>query len=152
MCISFAITLRADDEYEKAAEAEEVASFCSDRSGAKGIVDIQPRSALWLTPVASGTVVIELGFLLIGSRGTCSRVTAAEATTVWATGGSMEDRALHRLVDECLAGSQESWNRIVDRYTPLIWAIARGHRLSEADCEDVCQITWMRVIQHLGKL
>jgi RNA polymerase sigma factor (sigma-70 family) len=64
----------------------------------------------------------------------------------------MEDRALHRLVDECLAGSQESWNRIVDRYTPLIWAIARGHRLSEADCEDVCQITWMRVIQHLGKL
>ncbi|WP_229834281.1 RNA polymerase sigma factor, partial [Streptomyces xantholiticus] len=64
----------------------------------------------------------------------------------------MEDRALHRLVDECLAGSQESWNRIVDRYTPLIWAIARGHRLSEADCEDVCQTTWMRVIQHLGKL
>jgi RNA polymerase sigma factor (sigma-70 family) len=64
----------------------------------------------------------------------------------------MEDRTLHRLVDECLAGSQESWNRIVDRYTPLIWAIARGHRLSSADCEDVSQTTWMRVIQHLGKL
>ncbi|WP_455354122.1 RNA polymerase sigma factor [Streptomyces sp. SYSU K217416] len=59
---------------------------------------------------------------------------------------------MHRLVDECLAGSQESWNRIVDRYTPLIWAIARGHRLSAADCEDVSQVTWMRVIQHLGKL
>ncbi|MEU5955053.1 sigma-70 family RNA polymerase sigma factor [Streptomyces sp. NPDC047525] len=55
-------------------------------------------------------------------------------------------------MDDCLDGNQESWNRIVDRYTPLIWAIARGHRLSAADCEDVSQTTWMRVIQHLGKL
>ncbi|MBH5338405.1 sigma-70 family RNA polymerase sigma factor [Streptomyces pactum] len=59
---------------------------------------------------------------------------------------------MRALIDDCLAGGQESWNRIVDRYTPLIWAIARGHRLSPADCEDVCQTTWMRVIQHLGKL
>ncbi|WP_258022326.1 RNA polymerase sigma factor [Streptomyces anatolicus] len=64
----------------------------------------------------------------------------------------MEGLALHELVDECLGGNQESWNRIVDRYTPLIWAIARGHRLSTADCQDVSQTTWMRVIQHLGKL
>lgn len=64
----------------------------------------------------------------------------------------MEAVPLHRLVDECLAGNQESWNRIVDRYTPLIWAIARGHRLGPADCEDVSQVTWLRVIQHLGKL
>ncbi|MEV6958159.1 sigma-70 family RNA polymerase sigma factor [Streptomyces sp. NPDC051207] len=64
----------------------------------------------------------------------------------------MEGFALHELVDECLDGNQESWNRIVDRYAPLIWAIARGHRLSAADCEDVSQTTWMRVIQHLGKL
>lgn len=64
----------------------------------------------------------------------------------------MEDRSLHQLVDDCLAGCQESWNVIVDRYTPLIWAIARGHRLSPADCEEVSQTTWMRVIKHLGKL
>ncbi|WP_231626850.1 RNA polymerase sigma factor [Streptomyces apocyni] len=64
----------------------------------------------------------------------------------------MEALSLHKLVDECLSGNQDSWNRIVDRYTPLIWAIARGHRLSPADCEDVSQTTWMRVIQHLGKL
>lgn len=64
----------------------------------------------------------------------------------------MEAFSLHKLVDECLAGNQDSWNRIVDRYTPLIWAIARGHRLAPADCEDVSQTTWMRVIQHLGKL
>lgn len=59
---------------------------------------------------------------------------------------------LNELVDDCIAGNQDSWNRIVERYTPLIWAIARGHRLSAADSEDVSQTTWMRVIQHLGKL
>ncbi|MFI9155919.1 RNA polymerase sigma factor [Streptomyces sp. NPDC053367] len=64
----------------------------------------------------------------------------------------MRTPALHELVDDCMAGNQQSWNRIVERYSPLIWAIARGHRLSAADCEDVSQTTWMRVIQHLGKL
>ncbi|ATW52894.1 RNA polymerase subunit sigma [Streptomyces peucetius subsp. caesius ATCC 27952] len=59
---------------------------------------------------------------------------------------------MNELVDDCIAGNQDGWNRIVERYTPLIWAIARGHRLSTADCEDVSQTTWMRVIQHLGKL
>lgn len=64
----------------------------------------------------------------------------------------MRTPTLNELVDDCMAGNQDSWNRIVERYTPLIWAIARGHRLSAADSEDVSQTTWMRVIQHLGKL
>lgn len=64
----------------------------------------------------------------------------------------MRTPTLNELVDDCIAGNQESWNRIVERHTPLIWAIARAHRLSAADCEDVSQTTWMRVIQHLGKL
>ncbi|MGA5817708.1 RNA polymerase sigma factor [Kitasatospora sp. NPDC094028] len=64
----------------------------------------------------------------------------------------MRTPTLNELVDDCIAGNQDSWSRIVERYTPLIWAIARGHRLSTADCEDVSQTTWMRVIQHLGKL
>ncbi|MFD4139644.1 sigma-70 family RNA polymerase sigma factor [Streptomyces sp. NBC_00390] len=67
-------------------------------------------------------------------------------------GGDVKAHALHRLVDECLAGNQDSWNKIVDNYTPLIWAIVRGYRLATADCEDVIQTTWMRVIQHLGQL
>ncbi|GAA1397216.1 sigma-70 family RNA polymerase sigma factor [Kitasatospora putterlickiae] len=64
----------------------------------------------------------------------------------------MRTPTLNELVDDCIAGNPDSWSRIVERYTPLIWAIARGHRLSTADCEDVSQTTWMRVIQHLGKL
>lgn len=56
------------------------------------------------------------------------------------------------LVDGCLTGDQESWNRLVDRYARLVWTVARSHGLAAADCEDVSQTTWMRVYQHLGKL
>ncbi|MET8009814.1 sigma-70 family RNA polymerase sigma factor [Streptomyces sp. NPDC005271] len=64
----------------------------------------------------------------------------------------MYARSSHDLVDGCLAGDQDCWNRIVERYAPLIWAIARSHRLSTADCADVSQATWLRVVQHLDKL
>ncbi|WP_432012520.1 RNA polymerase sigma factor [Streptomyces cucumeris] len=64
----------------------------------------------------------------------------------------MHARSLNDLVDGCLDGDQDCWNRIVERYAPLIWAIARSHRLSPADCSDVSQATWMRVVQHLDKL
>lgn len=64
----------------------------------------------------------------------------------------MYARSLNDLVDGCLAGDQDCWNQIVERYAPLIWAIARSHRLSPADCGDVSQATWLRVVQHLDKL
>ncbi|QKV97483.1 sigma-70 family RNA polymerase sigma factor [Streptomyces sp. NA02950] len=59
---------------------------------------------------------------------------------------------MNDLVDGCLDGDQDCWNQIVERYAPLIWAIARSHRLSPADCSDVSQATWLRVVQHLDKL
>ncbi|MDT3395871.1 sigma-70 family RNA polymerase sigma factor [Streptomyces sp. B1866] len=64
----------------------------------------------------------------------------------------MQELTLNELVDGCLSGDQDSWNRIVERYAPLIWAIARSHRLGPADCADVSQSTWLRVVQHLDKL
>lgn len=64
----------------------------------------------------------------------------------------MPEPTLGELVDGCLAGRQECWDRIVERYSPLIWAIARAHRLSAADCGDVSQATWLRVVQHLDRL
>ncbi|MFH8366954.1 RNA polymerase sigma factor [Streptomyces sp. NPDC018031] len=59
---------------------------------------------------------------------------------------------MNELVEGCLAGDQACWNRIVERYSPLIWAIARSHRLSPADCGDVSQATWTRVVRHLDSL
>lgn len=50
------------------------------------------------------------------------------------------------------AGDQAAWNTIVDRYTKLLWSVARAHRLSDADAADVVQTTWLRLIEHFGRI
>ncbi|MFJ3788864.1 RNA polymerase sigma factor [Kitasatospora sp. NPDC090091] len=52
----------------------------------------------------------------------------------------------------CLAGEQDAWDELVDRYTPMVFAIARSHRLSAADCEDVVQAAWLGIVRHLSEL
>jgi RNA polymerase sigma factor (sigma-70 family) len=52
----------------------------------------------------------------------------------------------------CLVGDGAAWRRLVDRYSSMIWAIAREHRLAAHDCHDVCQSTWTNVVLHLDQL
>lgn len=49
-------------------------------------------------------------------------------------------------------GDRRAWDRIVAGHTPMLWAIARGHRLHTADCADAVQCTWLRCVQHLEDL
>ncbi|UMG94041.1 sigma-70 family RNA polymerase sigma factor [Nocardioides sp. TF02-7] len=56
------------------------------------------------------------------------------------------------LVPAAREGDQDAWNAIVDRFLPLVGAIVRGHRLSEADGDDVSQTVWLRLVEHLGSL
>ncbi|MGW0333122.1 RNA polymerase sigma factor [Streptomyces sp. NPDC003011] len=57
-----------------------------------------------------------------------------------------------QLVDACRAGDQAAWGRLIKRYRPVVWTVARSHGLRPADCEDVCQVTWLRVIENIGAL
>lgn len=56
------------------------------------------------------------------------------------------------LVSAAQEGDQHAWNAIVERFLPLVGAIARQHRLSEADGDDVSQTVWLRLVEHLGNL
>ena len=49
-------------------------------------------------------------------------------------------------------GDREAWNTLVERYSGLIWGVARAHRLSDADAADVFQTTWLRLVEHLESL
>jgi RNA polymerase sigma factor (sigma-70 family) len=40
----------------------------------------------------------------------------------------------------------------VDEFSGLVWAIARSHRISDADAADVTQATFMRLVEHLDRL
>jgi len=59
---------------------------------------------------------------------------------------------LATLVLAAREGNQDAWDAIVDRFLPLVGAIIRRHRLSEADGDDVSQTVWLRLVEHLDAL
>ena len=60
--------------------------------------------------------------------------------------------SLTGLVSRAQEGDQDAWDAIVERFLPLVGAIARRHRLSPADGDDVGQTVWLRLVEHLGDL
>lgn len=56
------------------------------------------------------------------------------------------------LVGDAAAGDQRAWDALVSEFSGLVWAVARAHRLSEADAADVSQATWVRLFEHLDRI
>lgn len=67
-------------------------------------------------------------------------------------GRRVADPSTSDLVRDAANGDQRAWNQLVERYSRLVWAVARGHRLAHADAADVWQTTWLRLVEHLGGL
>jgi RNA polymerase sigma factor (sigma-70 family) len=57
-----------------------------------------------------------------------------------------------QLVRAAADGDAAAWNQLVDRYNGLVWSVARSFRLPAADASDVVQTTWLRLVEHLGRL
>lgn len=60
--------------------------------------------------------------------------------------------AVARLVELAAAGDERAWRAIVDEFAGLVWAATRAYRLDHADAADVVQITFVRLVEHLGGL
>jgi len=56
------------------------------------------------------------------------------------------------LVTAALRGDKAGWEALVYRYSGLVWSVARGYRLGSADSADVFQTTWLRLVEHLGRI
>jgi RNA polymerase sigma factor (sigma-70 family) len=57
-----------------------------------------------------------------------------------------------QLVRAAAAADQRAWNALVQEFSGLIWAVARAHRLPEPEAADVVQATWLRLLEHLGRI
>ena len=78
------------------------------------------------------------------------------------TAGARSDRRAARelssanevvaLVSSASAGEQRGWQGLVREFGGLLSAVARAHRLREADAADAAQATWLRLIEHLNGL
>jgi len=67
-------------------------------------------------------------------------------------GRRVADPSTSDLVRDAADGDQRAWNQLVERYSRLVWAVARSHGLAHADAADVWQTTWLRLVEHLGRL
>jgi RNA polymerase sigma factor (sigma-70 family) len=56
------------------------------------------------------------------------------------------------LVLAAARGDAASWRALVERFSGLVWSVARGHGLANADAEEVYQTTWLRFAEHVGRL
>lgn len=54
-----------------------------------------------------------------------------------------------QILEEALKGSERHFDALVDRYTPLIYGLARGITGSHAEAEDVVQETFLRIFKNL---
>jgi RNA polymerase sigma factor (sigma-70 family) len=64
----------------------------------------------------------------------------------------MTEKQTAELVERARAGEQAAWRAIVERYSRLLFVIARSYGLAGADADDVVQTTWLRLVERLPML
>ena len=67
-------------------------------------------------------------------------------------GPSADDDDLVQVVAQARAGMNEAWETLIERFGGLVAAIARRCRLSDADVAEVCQTTWLRLVENLDRI
>jgi RNA polymerase sigma factor (sigma-70 family) len=63
-----------------------------------------------------------------------------------------DDPTVIELVTRARENDQAAWDELVERYTPLVWSVCRGFRLSDGDGGDVVQNVWLYLVEKLNTL
>jgi RNA polymerase sigma factor (sigma-70 family) len=62
------------------------------------------------------------------------------------------EREVVELVRAACAGDDRAWERLYDRFSPMLRGIARSYRLSPSDVDDVLQNSWLRLFDHIDRI
>jgi RNA polymerase sigma factor (sigma-70 family) len=63
-----------------------------------------------------------------------------------------ESQTTEDLVLRAREGDSRAYEELVERHQRQVWAAVRGFRLSDADAHDAVQMTWLRLVENLGRL
>jgi len=64
----------------------------------------------------------------------------------------LDTRSTAELVFCAREGDRRAYEELVERHQRQVWGAVRGFRLSEADAHDAVQMTWLRLVENLGRL
>jgi RNA polymerase sigma factor (sigma-70 family) len=70
--------------------------------------------------------------------------------TAW--GHVRSEDELSHLVSAAAAGSSDAWRALFARFSNMVLAIARSCRLNDADVSEVHQVTWLRMVENIGRI
>lgn len=64
----------------------------------------------------------------------------------------MEDLSTAELFARVTDGDQTAWDALVDRFSSLLWGVARGHRLDTSTAGDIVQTVWLKLVENLDSI
>ncbi|MCA2218969.1 RNA polymerase sigma factor [Jidongwangia harbinensis] len=64
----------------------------------------------------------------------------------------MSEWDLPTLVKASIDRDEHAWEELVRRFAGLVAFVIRHYRLSPADTQDVGQLVWLRLVEHLGQI
>jgi RNA polymerase sigma factor (sigma-70 family) len=50
------------------------------------------------------------------------------------------------------SGDKTAWSELVDRFSQMVWSIARNFRLDDASAKDVSQTVWLRLVENIDRI
>jgi RNA polymerase sigma factor (sigma-70 family) len=56
------------------------------------------------------------------------------------------------LLAKAASGDQAAWNELVERFSQMVWSIARSFRLDDATAKDVSQTVWLRLVENMHRI
>jgi RNA polymerase sigma factor (sigma-70 family) len=98
-------------------------------------------------------LIARTDFLMIGAEVAATEAGVDQAVPPLAA-RAVDDAALDvaQLVRRAAKRDQWAWERLVDRYARLIWAVTKDFKLVESDAADVAQTTWLRLLEHFDQI
>ena len=63
-----------------------------------------------------------------------------------------DDEETRALVDAALKGDHAAWDRLVQRFSGLVWSVTRSLGLSDDDAAEVSQAVWLRLVEQLARI
>jgi RNA polymerase sigma factor (sigma-70 family) len=79
-------------------------------------------------------------------------VTRAEPYDPTTPEESAEPYDVTTLVRASRDGDEAAWKELVQRYAALISTVIRRYRLAGADAQDISQLVWLRLVEHLNQI
>jgi RNA polymerase sigma factor (sigma-70 family) len=113
---------------------------CHDRT--EDCRPIDRRQELGTSGIRNGRILVATSEAT--TRGSWPRTSKAAS--------SADECDLVEVVAAARAGSGAAWEALVERFDGLVVAIARRCRLSEADVAEVCQTTWLRLVENIDRI